>query len=355
MTAPATKSLEAKCSCGSIHLTFDVPTSFLPLPTYLCHCSICRYSTGAPCVFHAVLPKGITPNFIAPSTGEGLTTYKPAQDCTYDFCSTCGCHVAGVSFGRDDWTIATSMFLDHSPANFKIVSHVFSKSGPNGAIPATVSHIGGRELSYYNPPDDDPRAKVTAPSAEVGPDGEDRLRAQCHCGGVSFTLGRPTQSVLDDEFMSKFVSAADKTKWVAVYDICNDCRLVNGTHVAGWTFVPRSLCEPPIEKDLKIGTAKTYSSSEGVLRSFCGTCGATVFFSCEARQPTDGQAVVDIATGILRCPEGVMGESWFIWRGRVAHEGSGIEYDGEFGEALRQGMRAWCLEKYGEVTTMEIE
>lgn len=246
------------------------------------------------------------------------------------------------------------MFKDHGPENFKITTHVFSKSAPGGAIPATVSSIEGREVKHYNPPDDDPRAKVKVPTPEVGPNGEDRLRAQCYCGGVSFTIGRPNDKVRNDAFLSKFVSPRDENKWLALYDVCDDCRLVNGTHVVGWTFVPLALCDPPIKPDLKIGTAKTYSSSKDVLRSFCGTCGATVFFSCAGRRPTEEQAVVDIATGILRCPKGVMGEDWFTWRARLAYEETGVKYDKGFSEALREGMKTWSDEKYGEVLTMNV-
>ncbi|KID89829.1 DUF636 domain protein [Metarhizium guizhouense ARSEF 977] len=350
-----TKSLEAECLCGSIHFTFDIPVASLPLSVYLCHCSICRHATGAPTVFHSVLPKNTTPNFISPSTERNLTSFKPAEDCTYDFCSTCGCHVAGVSFDRKEWTIATSMFKDHGPDKFKITSHVFSKSGPGSAIPAVVSKIDGRDIKHWNPPDDDPRAKVNKPTAAAGPTGEDRLRAQCYCGGVSFTFGRPNDEVRNDTFMSKYVSPRDQNKWLAIYDVCDDCRLANGTHVAGWTFVPLMLCDPPIKTDLKIGTARTYASSPGVLRSFCGTCGATVMYSCAARMPTAEQAVVDIATGILRCPEGVMGEDWLTWRAALAFEQTGVRYDKAFHQALRDGMKAWSEEQYGEALTMTIE
>lgn len=349
-----TKSLEAKCYCGTIHFTLSVPVESLPLRTYLCHCSLCRYSTGAPCIFHAPLDKGLKPEFIAPSSADKLTRYQPGNDCTYDFCSTCGCHVAGVSFDREEWTIATSIFKDHSPEIFKISSHVFSKSGPGGALPSVLSHVNGHKMGDYNPPEDDPTSKLVIPEAEVGPDGQERLRAKCHCGGVSFTIGRPTQKIHDDNFMSKYVSQLDKNKWMAIYDICDDCRLVNGTHLASWTFVPLSLTDPPIKTDLQIGTAKTYKSSEGVLRSFCGTCGATVFFSCGARNPTEEQAVVDIATGILRCPEGVMGDNWLTWRARLAFEGSGMNYDKGLAEALRDGMITWTKEKYGVALTTDL-
>ncbi|KAJ6442894.1 NIMA-interacting protein TinC [Purpureocillium lavendulum] len=353
--AKDTKTLEARCSCGGVQLTFDVPLNLLPLPVYLCHCSLCRYATGSPCTFHTQLPEGLLPKFVGASSEKNLSSWhSKGAGCTYDFCSTCGCHVGGVSLDRKQWTPSTSIFTDHGPENFRINQHVFSKSAKGDGIASLVTHIGGRDLSVWNPAADHPTAKVVESEAEVGDDGEERLRAECQCGGVSFTIQRPTQAVLDDPVLSKFVSPRDKKKWLALYDICNDCRLVTGTHVVAWTFIPLSLCEPRIDSTLKIGTSKTYSTSEGVLRSFCGTCGATVFFSCDERRPTEAQAVVDIATGIIRAPEGVMAEEWFTWRTRPAYLASGVGYDKGFGEALDEGMKRWAVDKYGEELNVNV-
>lgn len=217
-----------------------------------------------------------------------------------------------------------------------------------------LTHMGDREFVHYNPPEDDPKAKVVENEPEVGEDGKDRLRAKCYCGGVSFTIKRPTQEVIDDKFMSQFVSKTDKTKWAASFDVCDDCRLVNGTHVVGWTFFPLSMCEPPIKSDLLVGTAKTYRSSPEVLRSFCGTCGATIFFSHTDRQPSDEVNVVDLATGTLRAPEGVMAENWLTWRARMAWADSGKRYDGDFTEAMQDGMNKWVLEKEGKIDDYSI-
>ena len=353
-SAPETKTLEARCFCGSIHIALDVPVEQLPLSAYLCYCSLCRYSTGAPAVFHFSPQKGVLPRFIAPSSEKALTTYKVGKECTYDFCATCGCHIAAVGLDRGDWTPSTSIFADQRPEVFRFTHQFFTKSAPGSAMPSMLSHVGEHEMKIWNPPDDDPRAKVFVPVAEVGPDGQERLLGQCHCGGISFTFGRPSQKVLEDPFMSKYVSPRDKTKWLATYDICDDCRLVDGTHVIGWTFVPLVLFNPPIKPDLKIGSAKTFASSEGVLRSFCGICGATVFYLSKRRQPSEGQSVVAIATGILRCPDGTMGENWFAWSSRLVFDNSGIRFNSDFGGTLRDGMKSWAMEKYGQALEMPI-
>lgn len=344
-----TETLEAKCLCGSVHMRFDVPVTFLPLAAYLCHCSLCRYATGSPCIFHTQLPAGLLPEFVGRSTEDSLNSYTAAgSGCSYDFCSTCGCHIGGVSLDRRQWTMATSLFQDHGPDKIQIQQHCFSKSARGGGLARILTRMGDREMKSWNPPDDDPRAALVTSEAEVGDDGQDRLRIKCHCGGVSFTVRRPSKQVLDDSFMSKFVSPLDKKKWTASFDACSDCRLASGSHVVGWAFVPLSPCEPRIDTNLAIGTAKSYSSSEGVLRSFCRRCGATLFFSDPKRRPSQEQAVVDIATGIIRAPEGVMAEDWLTWRAGVAFAASGASFDKDFGEALSEGMKAWTRESYGE-------
>ncbi|KAH6609244.1 hypothetical protein Trco_002590 [Trichoderma cornu-damae] len=353
-----TKSLEAKCLCGSVHFTIDVPVASLPLPLYICHCSICRFSTGAPCVFHTSLEKGLKPKFIAPSSEKNLTTYFiKGADCTYDFCSTCGCHIAGVGLDREEWTPSTSIFTDHGPDNFVIKTHVFSDSAKDKGLAQALTHLGERKLPDWNPPKDDPRAKVVESEPEVGEDGQERLRAQCHCGGVSFTIRRPSPEIFEHETLRKFASPIDSTKWLGSYDVCDDCRLSNGTHVAGWTFVPLSYCEPEIKSDLKIGTAKVYPSSPGVQRCFCGTCGATVFYSDDERKlpGPENWHLVDLATGILRAPEGSMAENWLTWRPRLAWADSGKRFDAAFANGLEEGMKKYVVGKVGEELAMKMK
>lgn len=350
-----TKTLEAKCLCGSVHFTIDVPEASLPLPLHLCHCSLCRFATGAPCIFHTSIE--IKPSFIAPSSEKNLTTYSiKGADCTYDFCSTCGCHIAAVGLDREEWTLSTSIFTDHGPDNFMIKSHNFSDSAKDKGLAQALTHVGGRKLPDWNPPKDDPRAKIVESEPEVGDDGQDRLRAECHCGGVSFTIRRPTEEILEHETLRTFVSPLDSKKWMASYDMCDDCRLANGTHLVGWAFLPLSYCEPEIKSDLVIGTAKTYASSPGVLRCFCGTCGATVFYSHDDRKlPGPGNwHIIDLATGILRAPEGSMAENWLTWRSRLAWPDSGKRFDPEFCNGLEEGMKKWVVGKVGRELTMNI-
>ncbi len=164
--------------------------------------------------------------------------------------------------------------------------------------------------------------------------GRERLRARCHCGGVSFTIPRPSiPEVSDDGRLRKLASPLDADKWVGVLDLCDDCRLVDGTHAVAWTSLPRRLLDPPMLADLAgYGTMRAYASSEGVRRGFCGTCGATVVWS---HGDSDS---VDVAVGLLRAPADVIAADWLTWRtGRIAHLDSGLRYDAAFAAALADG------------------
>lgn len=217
-----------------------------------------------------------------------------------------------------------------------------------------LTHVGGTALPDWNPPADDPTANVVRPEPEVGSDGKERLRAQCLCGGVSFTINRPTDEVLSYEKMRKqYVSPLDSNKWMALWDVCTDCRLVDGSPVIGWAFIPRSCIEPSIGKELELGTLKTYSSSKDVLRAFCGICSATVFYTHTSRD-LGHDSVLDVATGILRAPEGSLADNWLTWRARVAHVDSGLEHNKDWTTGLAEGMEKWSKERYGQVLTMEI-
>ena len=94
----ATKTLTAQCYCKAVHYTVAVPAASLPLRAHLCCCSICRYTHGTLTIFHATLPKGVAPQFVAPSSMDSLTGYRHAEARSERyFCSTCGCHIGMLS------------------------------------------------------------------------------------------------------------------------------------------------------------------------------------------------------------------------------------------------------------------
>lgn len=351
-----TKTLEAKCFCGAVHFTVELPATLLPLPVHLCHCSQCRYRSGGPCVFHTRIPLEATRRFVAPSTEANMTAYDfEGAESSWMFCSTCGCHITSIVYDVGAWVVSSSIFTDHGPENFRIRKHIYSRSAKDGGIAAMLRSVGGCVLEDRHPPDDDPGAAVVEAEPEANAqDGLPRLRAQCHCGGVSFTVRRPDQEVLSSPSLRPYVSPLDESKWFAAFDACDDCRLVNGTHLVGWAFLPSSSIDQPIGRDLLIGTARTYASSPGVLRSFCGRCGATVFYSTDERELPADRRVLDLATGILRAPEGPMAGEWLTWRTKIAWLDSGKRFDEGFVTALEEGIEAWTVKRYGQVLRQNI-
>ncbi|KAK0719361.1 hypothetical protein B0H67DRAFT_442783, partial [Lasiosphaeris hirsuta] len=346
--------ITAQCHCKAVHFTITVPYSCLPLATHLCHCDICRYVHGTLCCFHAPLPNGISPQFIAPSSlAASCTGYRHASSPASErfFCKTCGCHmgdadlVPDATTGQPEWRITTSIFTTSS-STFAIRSHVFPPAS-HPSLAAWLPRLANRPIPSWTPAPSDPSfppRPSPPPARERDPaDGTERLRAQCHCAGVSFTLPRPNHPALaGNKTLARYVSPADPARWVACLDACDDCRLTAGAHVVAWTFVPLAHLAPRVPPDFAgFGTLVAYASSPGVLRAFCGVCGATVFYRRE--DPLRGEAwVVHVAVGVLRSVEGPAAEDWLTWRtGRVAFLGDGRRFDGEFAEALDDGFRAW--------------
>lgn len=192
---------------------------------------------------------------------------------------------------------------------------------------------------------------------KVKPEGkEERLKAQCHCGGVKFYITRPNehskkaQSPFPDLMIPFHTGASsanptgetwflreNDTKYLAGTCACTSCRLSMGFEIQTWAFVPK--CNifqsdgSPI--DFNIGTLKRYDSSPGVYREFCGTCGATVFWHCDFRPE-----VLDVSAGILDPSEGARVESWLDWwTERVSF--SELAVSTSLVKSLEAGMKEW--------------
>lgn len=212
---------------------------------------------------------------------------------------------------------------------------------------------------------------------EVDSLGQDRLRTECHCGGVKFWISRPSHPSLSPSpslsldknengngngnghpAAKSITSPVDGNKWKACLDVCDDCRLVTGAHVIGWMFVAREAINPSLpspERGLEgYGMVREYVSSEGVVRGFCKGCGATVFYTC-VNGGKEREGIVDVAVGLLRAPEGVAAGEWVTWRtGRVAHLADGRRFDKAWADAVEEGFREWGVKTHGEALDFEI-
>ncbi|KAL2810557.1 Mss4-like protein [Aspergillus granulosus] len=352
----STKTLTAHCHCRSTHFTLTVPIASLPLKAHLCHCTLCRTTHGTAASFHTPLPQGVNPDFIAPSSWDNLTAYLPpgSKEPLY-FCSTCGCHV-GVLNPSGIWGTSISILEGGNKENeiWVIDEHIYTERGStgDGGIAELVPKIAGKELRVWNPEKKGTGLPMsTIQTTKHEEQGEDVLLAQCNCGGVSFTISRPREEFINSPRSAGWIYPTDKSKWLAVFDLCTDCRLLTGAHVNTWLFVPKDHTNPPVPPDLVFGTMKRYESTPGeVSRTFCGTCGATVFAYVERRS-----GIVDVATGILRAKDGVMLKDWAVWRtARVGFLDDGLKYDKDFSEGLDQGTREWGSRVHGGVVDFRI-
>ncbi|KAL4904078.1 Mss4-like protein [Aspergillus multicolor] len=350
----STKILTASCHCRSVHFTLSLPTSSLPLRTHICNCTICRRTHGALATFHAPLPLGIEPFFIAPSILDSLTGYRHAHaTSTKYFCSTCGCHIGDRMDDDDIWNISISIFDENTNANedvWVIDEHYFTSSTRDGGLAALLPKIGERKLKTF----DTQPGGVVIPDCESHQhqdDDENKLLARCHCGGISFAISRPQKNFINSPSSKKWIHPGDTTKWLALIDVCRDCRLTTGAHAVPWLYVPRDHISPPLPDDLLLGTSKSYKSSNGVRRTFCGACGATVFFG-HVNRPH----ILDVAVGIIHSDEGVMLGNWALWKtDALISADDGQRYDQAFTDALTEGLREWGVRTHGEVRNLVVE
>lgn len=302
----AARTFRSTCHCGASQLLFTVPESSLPIPVHFCHCSICRHSSGALCTAGAVVPEPI----VDLST---LTAYKSSEYLTRWFCSTCGAHLFGTFEvgGAKKWFVSAPS-VDAEEEVWDFAGHVFVGSTGDGGLAVLMREIGGKEMGLWETWAGKSAAWCpTEREGSVERHDRDRLHAHCHCGGLEFYINPPTGDEtfkdIDEDHVRKH-----KNKWLASHDVCNTCRLSISTWVVSWLFPSRSHIEltdgSPYPADGIFGTAKGYSSSAGVDRTFCGTCGAAASYVCEDRPHVIDVPVALLDTGTVRV------EEWLEWR-----------------------------------------
>jgi len=201
------------------------------------------------------------------------------------------------------------------------------------------------------------RESIPTRTAVEGTD-ENNLKASCHCGGVKFYITRPNEtsktvyspfpdlmipfhtgaSAANPEIKPWFL-CSNNTKYLAGLCTCTSCRLASGFEIQPWAFVPRcnifSEDGSVLDWEKGMGTLRTYDSSEGVWREFCGRCGASVFWHCKERPE-----LVDVSVGLLDPREGARVEAWLEWwTERVSFEELAVSR-GLVG-SLEGGLRGW--------------
>jgi hypothetical protein len=124
-----------------------------------------------------------------------------------------------------------------------------------------------------------------------------------------------------------------KNRYDAGNCACNSCRLTSGFEIVQWAYVPPSRLTTPTGGPYRFDspTLKTFKSSEGATRCFCGDCGASIFFWCD-RSPE----VVDVAVGILSAPSGARAEDWLAWRTEIGFEEDATHH--RFLKGVKEGL-----------------
>ncbi|KAJ4339732.1 hypothetical protein N0V95_007698 [Ascochyta clinopodiicola] len=170
------------------------------------------------------------------------------------------------------------------------------------------------------PQDWPPADKLTGYEKKTG----DKIPIRCKCNGVDLILQRGDYSGLKKDELPWNVDP-DTLKLLTILCGCDSCRLQGGTDVWFWTYVemkyllaarhdmpfPKSSYELKSfidNKDALVGSLAYYASSTGVLRFFCSTCSATVFFAKDERPE-----ILDVAVGLFDAPDGARAEGFLSW------------------------------------------
>ncbi|GJN75016.1 hypothetical protein PLICBS_009112 [Purpureocillium lilacinum] len=336
--------LQMTCHCGNVK--HDLTGAADAGDIALCHCYGCRHSTGQLYAsYYKLKQKSALPLLSSPAISR-YDSAEPQQGTTHPaavslyFCPTCGCHVFRTIAGPEGTSIevATGTLTDGNELSAaKFASHVGVDETRDGGL---TKWLG--ELPIKN--DVEGNAKhYSAEPAPRGPESRETLEASCLCGGVALRITRPNASSLkphsgfadmiipfhtgDPAIKNpedvKWWLRENGTKYMAGLCACQTCRLVSGFELQSWAFVPRTSIEYRADTDgngvvwkvldfeglRATGTLRGYESSPGVMREFCGGCGATVFWHDRWRPE-----LIDVSVGLLQDSEGgVRAEGWLSW------------------------------------------
>lgn len=363
-------TITAFCACAAFTLRVSLAASSLPYPRALCLCTSCRRVSGACGITSIRIPNTQT---IDPSSFS-LTSYSISDHLTRYFCSTCGAHVLSYLAESDCWGLSTGL-CDRTEGVLQWTGCEWVEDTLDGGVSIWLNSItdadgSKRELQRWMlQGGEDGKNGELAPyealrkfsaepeKANARAEGEEeRLKAQCHCGGVEFYITPPNEaskkahSPFPDLMIPYHTGASsanpeNKTWWLRANDTkylagtctCRSCRLASGFEIQPWAFVPKCNISQQDGRpmDYSMGTLKRYASSEGVWREFCGRCGATVFWHCEERPE-----LVDVSVGLLDPAEGARVERWLEWwPERVSFEEMAVSRS--LVQSLEDGLRKW--------------
>lgn len=222
------------------------------------------------------------------------TLYRSSPGIERGFCGKCGSALfyRDVGSQSDDNFLAMfyatldDRFAQGIPLGLVIFAEDTRDAFPLRFLPSTVP----RYLTSPDGPEWDPSTLPPMKNREV----PDSVAVRCHCRGVDMRLRRRRQGDIESVAdgctvdIGRF-TAHDPKRWRAAMCTCYSCRKASGRSVENSAFVPLSALSNSTSPSMHV-----YESSKGVRRSFCGRCGAVVFFQIEGRS-----ALADLAVGLM--------------------------------------------------------
>ncbi|KAJ4362912.1 hypothetical protein N0V83_010029 [Neocucurbitaria cava] len=370
-TMEGTITLTVHCLCEANVFKTEVAKSKLPLQAHMCHCDSCRHVSGALYSSETRWPEPRSNVDISK-----LKVYHFSSQISLLFCPTCSTPIFWLT--RNDqsrllgvWTGALAN-VNHDIVKF--TDHIFVGDTLDGGATEWLRHpnADGAEIKRYKgsdteKPEDLPEqwpstAELTGYEAKK----ESAVPIRCKCKGVDLLLNRGDYSDFKEEDLP-FNIDPKTHKLLATLCGCDSCRLQCGVDVFNWTFAEmknisfgnqnggrfpghqNDLKKLVDARDLAIGSLTYHASSPGVLRFFCSTCSACIFYSTD-RRPT----IIDIAVGVLEASDGALAEGLLSWtygaRIDYREDGDGgwrkelfdrVEKDGEAYRTARSYPKNW--------------
>ena len=323
-------AIRAGCHCGAIALDLhlsgnNVVDGSIPL----CHCYGCRHSTGQ--LFASYVAVQLPPEEAMRSAK--FTEFKSldGDSCvTLHFCKVCGCHVLRST--RTPTGTCLQVASGTVTEGLQVQTGNSPQFGPHVSVSETIDGGLSQWLSNMHTSDDRVQhysTKLVQPpstSASV-------LQASCLCGNVQLQIEHPNEksiepwSYLADLLVpyhtqdasiknvndDKWWLRRNRTRYLAGTCACRSCRLVSGFEIQSWAFVPRAnIAVDASPLDFAALHSKSvlqgYQSSQGVVREFCPTCGATVFW-----HGADRSDLIDVSVGLLCSEQGARSEDLLEW------------------------------------------
>ncbi|KAF2021186.1 hypothetical protein BU24DRAFT_446264 [Aaosphaeria arxii CBS 175.79] len=374
-SSPNPPILHISCHCTLTTHTLPLPPTLLPLKTSLCNCNISRRISGSLLTSYIDLTPPPPHNqdvHVSKPDVSALTPYRSSSILTRWFCGTCGTHMFLEYDFDGHFEAATGAVRvegrEGTDGVVRVEAVMWIGDTVDGGAGRFIKSVDGRVLRRFLEGSTDEEG-----GGDVPPDwtsssrrqevpegkGEEAVHARCHCGGVEFWVTPPNAASREarspyPDLLVPYNSRKSaenpgneawwlpgEGRYLAGTCACESCRRVSGFDVTFWAFVPTcnifqdEACTVPFTRRPYWGSMKVYESSKGVTRTFCGTCGANVFWDGEGR---DG--LVDVAVGLLDAKSGARAEeilSWCTERVSFAEEAlnKGLI------RGLQEGLQSW--------------